>query len=102
MAYTGDVRFEWDPSKDRANQLKHGLSFDEAAALFTSDDEHLEIYDQEHSEDEDRFIAIGVVRGVVVVVFIEAPDDVIRIVSARKATKKEMEIFYEYLGGING
>lgn len=103
MTYTGTVRFEWDPNKDQANQQKHGLSLSEATELFTSDSDYLEIYDEEHSDDEDRFIAIGAIRaGVVVVVFTEGQEDVIRIVSARKATKKEVGLLYRYLGGING
>lgn len=97
------VRFEWDPTKDQANQQKHGLSFAESCELFTSDSDYLEIYDEEHSYQEDRFIAIGAIRtGIVVVVFTEGEEDVIRIVSARKATKKETGLFDRYLGGING
>jgi len=60
----------------------------------------LEIYDEEHSGEEDRFIAIGPIRaGVVVVIYTERGDDVIRIVSARKATKKEIQLFRQYYGG---
>ena len=101
MAYTGSVRFEWEEKKDEANRKKHGLSFDEARKLFTNDD-YLEIYDEEHSVDEDRFIAIGAIRlGVIVVVFTEREEDIIRILSARKATKNEARLFYQYLGGIH-
>jgi uncharacterized DUF497 family protein len=49
------VRFEWDRKKNEANQQKHGISFDEVKELVTSDD-CLEIYDEEHSVDEDRFL----------------------------------------------
>jgi uncharacterized DUF497 family protein len=95
-------RFEWDRKKDQANREKHGLSFGQAAELFTSDD-YLEIYDEEHSGEEDRFIAIGAIRGgTIVVVFTEVQEDVIRILSARKATKKEASLLYHYLGGIHG
>ena len=77
------MRFEWDPDKDRANQAKHGVSFDEAKALFTRGIDYLEIYDEAHSIDEDRFIAIGPVpRGVMLVAFAERPDDVIRLISS--------------------
>ena len=73
------MRFEWDPSKDQANREKHGLSFDEAADLFARDNDYLEIYDEEHSDEEDRFIAIGPARaGVIVVAYTERRDDVIR------------------------
>ena len=51
--------FEWDAGKDSRNQEKHGVSFDEAKALFTSGADYLEVFDAEHSEFEDRFIAIG-------------------------------------------
>ena len=102
MTYTVEVRFEWDPNKDEANQ-RRGLSFNEATELFAGDNDYLEIYDREHSDEEDRFIAIGPIRsGVIVVVYTERQEDVIRIVSARKATKKEVGLLHEYLGGIHG
>jgi uncharacterized DUF497 family protein len=63
------VAFEWDDAKDLDNQEKHGLSFMEAQRLFESGADYLEIFDEEHSEFEDRFIAIGPIdRGIVVVV----------------------------------
>jgi len=102
MTYTRSVRFEWDTRKDQANQQKHGLSFVEAAELFKSG-QYLEIYDEEHSVEEDRFIAIGAIRGgVIVVVFMESHEDLIRIVSARNATKQEARLLYQYLGDIYG
>ena len=94
--------FEWDSKKDEANRDKHGLSFDEATELFTSGTDFLEIYDGDHSGEEDRFIAIGPIHaGLVVVVYTEPQDDTIRIVSARKATKKEVELFGKHQGDIN-
>jgi len=91
------MRFEWDPAKDKANRAKHGLSFEETGELFKSDVEYLEIYDEEHSEEEDRFIAIGPIRrGVIVVAYTEREDDVLRIVSARMASKKERQVFEEF------
>ena len=83
------MRFEWDPEKDQANRVKHGLSFDEASRLFTGGQDYLEIYDEEHSHDEDRFIAIGPIDRGVVVAYAERDDDLIRVVSARMATAKE-------------
>jgi len=71
MTYTGsgETRFEWDPAKERINQRRHGVSFEQAAELLTDDAKALEIYDEEHSVDEDRFIAVGRTRhGVLVVV----------------------------------
>jgi uncharacterized DUF497 family protein len=86
------MRFEWDPAKDAANRTKHGLSFEEASELIKTDADYLEIYDEEHSDEEDRFIAIGPIkRGVVVVAYVEREDDVVRIVSARLATRKERQ-----------
>jgi uncharacterized protein len=86
------MRFEWDPAKDETNRAKHGLSFEEATGLFKSDVDYLEIYDEEHSDREDRFIAIGPIRrGVIVVAYTERDDDVLRILSARMATKKERQ-----------
>jgi uncharacterized DUF497 family protein len=97
------MRFEWDPAKDKANQDKHGLSFDEAAELLKSGVDYVEIYEREHSGEEDRFIAVGPIRrGVVVVVYVESQDDVFRIVSARLATKRESQRFQEYLKGKHG
>ena len=90
------MRFEWAPEKDRANIKKHGLSFGEAKTLFTGGEEYLEIYDEKHSEDEDRFIAIGpIARGIIVVVYTERTEDLIRITSVRLASKKEIRLFRE-------
>jgi len=92
------VRFEWDPARNLANQRTHDVSFEEAAELFTSGRDYLEIFDERHSELEDRFIAIGLVRrGVVLVVWTERDEDVIRIISARWATSREEQLYREYL-----
>ena len=94
------MRVEWDPAKDRENQAKHGISFDEVRPLFEDDQDYLVVYDEEHSEYEDRFLAIGLIgRGAVVVVHSEPGDDVIRIISARMATRAEEQLFYEHGGG---
>jgi hypothetical protein len=91
------MRFVWDPEKDKINRTKHGLSFEESTELFKSGVDYLEIYDEEHSEDEDRFIAVGPIkRGVIVVAFAEREDDVLRLLSARMATKNERRSFEAY------
>jgi hypothetical protein len=54
------VRFEWDAKKSRVNEKKHGLSFSEAKTLFESGADYLEIYDEDHSDEEERFIAMDV------------------------------------------
>ena len=77
MAYTVAVKVRWDRAKNLANRKKHGISFQEASELFTSGREYLEIFDDAHSEDEDRFIAIGPIRrGLVLVVWTERDADV--------------------------
>ena len=86
--------FEWDDAKDHSNQQKHGLSFAEAQRLFESGADYLEIFDAEHSEFEDRFIAIGPIdRGLVVVVYTEREEDLIRIIGARLANKREQALY---------
>jgi len=91
------VKVVWDASKNRRNRVKHGVSFEEASELFTSGVDFLEIYDEAHSIDEDRFIAIGpIIRGVVMVVWTEREEDVVRIISARWATSREASRFHSY------
>ncbi len=85
-------------AKDLSNQQDHGLSFSEAQRLFESDADYLEIFDAEHSEFEDRFIAIGPIdRGLVVVVYTEREDDLIRIIGARLANKREQALYRSYM-----
>lgn len=92
------MRFDWDDAKDQSNQQKHGVSFAEAIQLFQSGQEYLEIFDIDHSEDEDRFIAIGEIKqGIAVVVYTEREDDVVRIIGARFATRRERERFRDYM-----
>jgi hypothetical protein len=91
------MRFDWDPEKEKANLEKHGVSFEDAVALFSSREDYLEIYDESHSQDEDRFIAIGPATGrIIVVVYAEWPEDTIRLISARPATRKELQLYREY------
>jgi uncharacterized DUF497 family protein len=59
VTYAAEVRISWDEAKNVANQKKHGLRFEEAAELFRSGSDYLEIFDEAHSDSEDRFIAIG-------------------------------------------
>ncbi len=85
--------FEWDEAKNRVNVKKHGISFNEAVTVFT-DENAILISDEEHSEQEDRFILIGLSRRprlLVVCHCYRASDSVIRIISARKANKRESE-----------
>jgi len=94
LAYNPEVQFEWDQAKNAANLRKHGISFEDASAIFSTPDRCLEIFDETHSINEDRFIAIGPIRGgVVVVVHTECEERVVRIISVRLATEKEKSMF---------
>lgn len=95
-----DVRFEWDEQKAVSNRRKHAVSFEEARELFTSGGDYLQLYDEEHSLHEERFICIGLIAGVIVVVVVEeVEEDVVRIISARRATRRESILFGEFLRG---
>ena len=92
------MEFEWDDAKDLTNQRKQGLSFAEAQQLFESGADYLEIFDAEHSEFEDRFIAVGPIdRGLVVVVYTEREEDLIRIIGARLANKGEQTLYRSHM-----
>ena len=85
------LRFEWDARKAAANRRKHGVSFEEARAAFF-DDYALLMADPEHSEDEDHFVLLGMgmkLRLLVVCHCYRGEDEVIRIISARKADRDE-------------
>lgn len=89
------IKFEWDENKNRTNQNKHGISFTEAQTVFY-DDEALVIDDPEHSEEEERFIILGLsskANLLVVCHCYRASETVIRIISARKATKTESQYY---------
>jgi uncharacterized DUF497 family protein len=92
------VKVEWDHAKSLANLRKHGVSFQEASELFTSSVDYLEIFDDEHSVTEDRFIAIGPIRrGLVLVIWTERDEEATRIISARWATRYEQNLYVHYL-----
>jgi uncharacterized protein len=86
-----DFRFEWNPAKARENVRKHGISFDEAQTAF-ADEQAILVDDPEHSADEDRFAILGLsapLRVLVVAHCYREGDSVVRIISARKATRTE-------------
>ena len=86
-----ELRFEWDETKNRHNIKKHGVSFEEAQTVFL-DDSAIRFFDPEHSADEDRFLMLGIsfqLRVLVVCHCYRERDRVIRILSARKATRQE-------------
>lgn len=87
------MKFEWDEEKDRINREKHGISFETASYVF-QDKYYIEMYDFEHSIEEDRYIAIGMVGDLLFVVFTERGEN-IRLISARLATEKEGSLYYD-------
>ena len=87
------MKVSWDDAKNVANQRRHGVSFEEASELFTSGVDYLEIFDADHSVEEDRFIAIGPIRrGLILIVWTERDEETIRLISARWATKSEQDL----------
>jgi uncharacterized DUF497 family protein len=88
-------KFSWDPGKDKLNKINHGISFEEAKSVFY--DEMAKIIDDpDHSLDEDRFIILGIsnnFRILMVCHCYRTDDDIIRIISARKATKNEIKTY---------
>jgi uncharacterized DUF497 family protein len=91
------LHFEWDTSKSLSNQRKHGISFEEAQTVFL-DDNALLIHDPDHSDEEERFILLGLsakIRIVAVCHCYRSTAEVIRIISARKATRKEQQNYWE-------
>ena len=90
------MRIEWDEKKSALNKAKRGIGFGEAEPVFL-DPYALSRYDVEHSiMEEQRYIRIGwIPAGIVVVVYTDRPEDIRRIISVRKATRKEREAYYE-------
>ena len=86
--------FVWNKIKAENNKAKHGISFEEAASVFTIDGAE-EFEDDEHSDDEDRIIVVGISRELRVLTVVHCcceDDTVIRIISARKATQLEQKL----------
>lgn len=93
-----ELIFEWDEQKARANQQKHDVSFEEAQSVFYDENARL-IYDSEHSQQEDRYILLGLsssFRLLVVSHLYQESDEIIRIISARKATKQERKQYLDF------
>lgn len=89
----GILNFEWDEDKNQLNLKKHGIDF-EIAMLVFNDLQRIEIYDMEHSINEDRYNTIGMVNDILFVVYTERKEN-IRLISARLATKTERSIYYD-------
>ena len=89
------VRFIWDEKKNHANMKKHGVDFNDAVRAWY-DPDRLDFFDEEHSTDsETRWFFLGAVAGLVLFVVETEPDkETVRIISARRASKKEQEKYY--------
>ena len=90
-----DICFEWNEAKSKANIRKHGISFEEAKSVFF-DEYALLIADPDHSETEDRFVLLGLsakLRLLLVCHCFEVDDNLIRVISCRKANRKEMSLY---------
>ena len=90
------IKFEWDPTKAAANLKKHQVSFEEAKSVFY-DDFAVQFFDEEHSSDEERFLLLGMSSGARLLIVCHCErehGEVIRIIAARKVTKRE-SAFYQ-------
>lgn len=88
--------FDWDDTKNNSNQTKHGVSFEEAQTVFF-DEKAIEFDDPDHSIDEERFLLLGFSQSLKILVVCHcyrSEESTIRIISARKATKKEQNVYF--------
>ena len=93
------MKFEWDRNKERINIRKHGITFEQASYVF-ADPFALNLYDNNHSDNEDRWVLLGKSLNEAVLLVIHTFKDdkdmeLVRIISARKATKMEKKIYYQ-------
>ena len=92
--------FDWDPNKAKTNHRKHRVSFEQSSSIFL-DPRAITVFDDEHSENEDRWATIGIDKNGILLVVIHTFQRVdnncikIRIISARKATRKEVKQYQE-------
>ena len=89
------TRFEWDPAKARANVQKHGVSFEEAQTVFY-DEFAVQFFDEDHSSGEERFLMLGMSSGARLLLVCHCEREVgnvIRIISARRATRRESAFY---------
>ena len=89
------MKFEWDEKKAAVNVSKHGISFEEARTVF-DDRLYVDFYDPDHSDEEDRYIIVGESQqGNLLIVSYTERADFIRLISARKVTRVEREVYEE-------
>ena len=96
--WEGGMEFEWDPKKAELNLKKHRVTFNDAATIF-GDSQVLTLYDDPHSKDEERFVSLGLNRnGIALIVVhtyrVKNGDEIIRLISARKADNDEEAVYY--------
>jgi uncharacterized protein len=95
-----EYKFDWDPAKAKQNLQKHGVSFERAAQVFL-DPFAISIFDEKHSDDEDRWVTIGSEANEVLLILVhtfrnvDTNTSIVRIISARKATKEEAHQYHE-------
>ena len=92
----GNIEFAWDRHKARTNLAKHGVSFEEAQTVFLDENARL-IGDPDHSEEEERFVLLGYsfqARCLIVSHCYRQPNSVIRLISARRATRQEEKVYW--------
>jgi uncharacterized protein len=95
------IRFEWGEAKNRSNKKKHGIDFETAQLIF--DDPHCISFVERVSDGEERWHAIGSIENIIVIVVVhtyreEVSDEVIRIISARRATRHERKLYAQAIG----
>jgi len=93
-----ELRFEWDEFKAESNEQKHGISFEEAQTAFFDENARLR-HDSEHSINEDRYVLLGMsssLRLLIVCHLYQEDMELIRIISARKATKRERQKYRQF------
>lgn len=99
--YVRMVRFEWDPAKNRTNTAKHGIDFETAQLIF--DDPRFVSFVERVVQGEQRWHAIGSIEGILVIVVVHTyreqdQDEIVRIISARRATPHERKLYGEAIG----
>ena len=88
------MTFEWDGEKAEANVAKHGVSFEEAKTIF-DDPLYVDFYDPDHSQDEHRYIMIGLSNQGLLIASYAGRNDTIRMITARQVTRSEREAYEE-------
>ncbi len=92
-----ELSFRWDPRKERLNVKKHGVSFREASTAFY-DEQAIQFFDPDHSEEEDRFLLMGIsfkLRVLVVCHCYRESEEIVRLISARKANTNEEQEYWK-------